>query len=167
MIVKKVISFKALAHGAARLASVSQRAALGAKVVVGEISVVRPTVAVASLTVGASASSIRKALRASTFERNMMVAGALPLSSLDENLEPPVADKTVSPAASIAIEQASSFVQAVHKKSLGPSRTAVDDLLDTYTAMSPSEQVAFGRRIGVERMWQPRQHKREHNGTSA
>jgi cytochrome oxidase assembly protein ShyY1 len=52
-----------------------------------------------------------------------------------------------------------------HEKSLvfGP-RMTVDDLLDVYMAMSPSEQIAFGRAIGVERVWLPAQRKRERNG---
>jgi hypothetical protein len=165
MVVKLALTFKALAHKASRLSSVSQKAALGAMVVVTEIPVVKPTVAIASMMVGASAASIRKALKISPFEREMMVGGGLSLSELDSGrFEPFVFDEaeTTPPAAVIAAEQPVSAEQApVHEKGLLPqARMSVDDILEVYETMSPSEQIALGRAIGVERVWLPRQHKR-------
>lgn len=166
MVGRKALSFKALAHKAARLSSVSAKAGLGAMVVATEIPVIKPTVAIASMTVGASSASIRKALKVSTFERECMVAGGLTLAELGEYLKPAANDndnpETVAIEAFIATEQTPSIepVFAHEKGLLFGLRMSVDDLFEAYTAMSPAEQIAFGRAIGVERVWLPRQRKR-------
>jgi hypothetical protein len=165
MLVKKMLSFKALSHKAACLRSTSQKAGLGAMMVACEIAVNRPTVAVASLTVGVSAASIRKGLKVSPFEREMLVGGGLSLGELDNGgFKPFTVDEaeTVSPEAIIAAEQVSAESTIEHKKAvlLGPPRMTVNDVLAVYETMSPSEQIALGRAIGVERVWLPRQHRR-------
>jgi hypothetical protein len=167
MIGRKARSFKAIAHMASRLKSVSAKAGLGAQVVATEIPTIKPTVAIASAVVGVSPASIRKALKVSTFERELMVANVLTLAEIGEHPEPVANDNdddTVAIEALIAAEQTPSTEPVfAHEKSLlvfGPRRMTVDDLLDVYTAMSPSEQIAFGRAIGVERVWLPRQRKR-------
>jgi hypothetical protein len=155
MIIRKSLSFKSLAHKAACLPTVSAKAALGGMMVTGEIPTVRPTVAIASLTTGVSAASIRKTLKVSAFERAMLVGGGLTLGDLVDWPEPAVGNdnETVAAEQTILAEQ----VLAYEKRLLEPPRMTVDDLLDVYMAMSPSEQIAFGRAIGVERVWLPRQ----------
>ena len=165
MVSRKPLSFKALAHKAARLSTASRKAGLAGQVVAGEISVTRPTIAVASMVVGVSSASIRKALKVSTFERELMVADVLTLAEIGEHPEPVANDNdddTVAIPALIAAEQTPSAEPVfAHEKSLvfGP-RMTVDGLLEMYQHMSPSEQIAFGRAIGVERVWLPRQRKR-------
>jgi hypothetical protein len=165
MVITKALSFKALSHKAACLPSVSQKAGLGAMIVACEIPVVKPTVAIASLTVGVSAASIRKGLKVSPFEREMLVGGGLTLGELDNGgFDPFVLDEaeTVSPEAVIAAEQVSAEHAFANEKAVvfGPRRMTVDDVLEIYAQMTPSEQLAFGRKIGVERVWLPRQRKR-------
>jgi cytochrome oxidase assembly protein ShyY1 len=36
-------------------------------------------------------------------------------------------------------------------------RMTMEQLLSIYQALTPAEQIAFGRAIGVERVWLPRQ----------
>jgi hypothetical protein len=164
MVVRTSFSFKALAHKAARLTSVSAKAGLGAMIVTTEVSAIKPTVAIASMTVGASAASIRKALKVSAFEREMLIGGALTLGELtpveDIEAEMPL------PEALIGFRHNPVSAEQVHEKRVlfGSSRMTVDDVLEVYTNMTPSEQIALGRAIGIERVWLPRQRKREHNG---
>jgi hypothetical protein len=166
MVVKPPLTFKGIAHKAARLTSVSAKAGLGAMVVMAEIPVIKPTVAVASMVVGASAASIYKALKVSPVERHLMMLGALTLGELNERLEPLVEsddDEAVSTAAFIAAKESISAGQVlVNEKALlpGPPRLTVDDILEAYMEMTPAEQVALGRAIGIERVWMPRQRKR-------
>jgi hypothetical protein len=166
MINRRTRSFKALAHKAARLTSVSAKAGLGAMIVTTEVSAIKPTVAIASLTVGASAASIRKALRVSSFEREMLVGGALTLGDLNEGLEPLAEDNEATlPEAFIGTEHHPVSVLVNEQRVLfGPPRMTVEDILVVYASMTPSEQIALGRAIGIERVWLPRQRKREHNG---
>jgi hypothetical protein len=172
MVGRKVWSFKSLSHKAARLNSISAKAGLGAMMVTTEIPVIKPTVAIASMTVGVSAASIRRALQVSAFERELLVGDALTLAELDERLEPAIEGNGSETSDSfIAAEQTPSAEQVLaHEKSLvfGP-RMTVDNLIEVYTTMSSSEKIAFGRAIGVERVWLPRQRKRERerNGHAA
>jgi hypothetical protein len=148
--------------------STSARAALGGMMVMCEIPVRKPTVGIASVTVGVSAASISKTLKVSSFEREMMVAGGLSLSDIDgvrleeeanDNDEPVATVETV--IAAEPTTPSAKEVLALEKRLLfDPPRTTVNDLLKVYMAMSPSEQIAFGRAIGVERVWLPRQCKR-------
>jgi hypothetical protein len=166
MITRRTLSFKALAHKAARLKSVSQKAGFGAQIVTTEVPATKPTVAIASATVGTSAASIYKALKASSFERELLVNGALKLSDLDEWLAPLAeGNEAEMPPPEVLIgtgqNPASAEVLAYEKNVMfgSPSMT-IEDLLEVYTSMTPSEQIAFGRAIGVERVWLPKQRKR-------
>jgi hypothetical protein len=157
---RKPLSFKALSHKASRLATVSEKAALGAAVVIGELPVIRPTVGVASLVTGASAASINKALKISSFERELMIGGSLTLGEVDEPLAP--SDESISIESLLATAQATADDQmAINEKALiEPARPTVDGLREAYMKLLPSEKVAFGRSIGVERVWLPRQRRR-------
>jgi hypothetical protein len=168
MVIRKALSFKALAHKAARLTNASQKAGLGAMMVATEIPVIRPTVAIASITVGTSGASIRKALKVTPFEREMMVGGGLSLSELDNGwFDLPVENvdsEAIGPEAHIVTAEhpiPSAEQVLAHEKALFPSpRMTVDDLFEAYAKMSPAEQIAFGRAIGVERVWLPHQKRK-------
>jgi hypothetical protein len=166
MVVKPPLTFKGVAHKAARLDSVWKKAALGAEIVLGEIPVIKPTVAIASMTVGASAASIHKALKVSPVERDMMIVGALTLGELNEQFKPLVESddaETVSTEAFTGAKEPISAEQMLAnlKASLsGPPRLTVDEMIEVYVHMTPSEQIALGRAIGVERVWIPSKRKR-------
>ncbi len=153
MLGKVPTSFKALAHKAAHLNSASQRAALGALVLRGEIAVTRPTIAVVSVTVGASPGSIGKLQSRSTAECWAMLGGSLTLADLAEE------ERAVRTNGN---GDDSHSGDADTAEILGGPQSSVDDLLRRYQAMTPAEKIAFGRRIGVERVWLPRRHR--HNG---
>jgi hypothetical protein len=162
MITRRTRSFKSLSHTAARLTSVSAKAGLGAMIVMAEVSAIRPTVAVASMTVGASAASIRKALKVSASEREMLVGGALTLGDLNECLDPLARDNESTLPDTFVGHPGSTEVLVKETILLGMPRMTVNDILEAYVRMTPSEQIALGRSIGIERVWLP--HQRKHNG---
>jgi hypothetical protein len=84
---------------------------------------------------GASPSNLAKALKVTADERAALVAGKLTIAETKSNQEPQL--DMVMPA--------------------DEPRMTVAELLSIYTSMTPAERVAFGRAIGVERVWQPRQ----------
>jgi hypothetical protein len=161
---RKALSFKALPYKAARLSSVSAKAALAAAGALGEIPVIRPTAAVLAMVVGVSVTSVHKAMKASALEREMMIAGGLTLGGINEQLDPSSDDAAA--VATTSVEPVPGNGQGVVS---WPVRPTVDAMLDAYVKLTPAEQVAFGRCIGIEKVWLPPQRKHRlkprHNGS--
>jgi hypothetical protein len=113
----------------------SQRAGLAAQLVLQETKSEKPARAIAAMVTGASPSNLAKALKATAAERSALVAGKLTIAELKNNEEPQL--DMVMPAAE--------------------PRMTMEHLLSIYRALTTAEQIAFGRAIGVERVWLPRQ----------
>jgi hypothetical protein len=113
----------------------SQLAGIAAQLVLQETKSEKPTRAVAAMITGASPSNIAKALKATPAERTALVAGTLTIAEIKSNVKPQL--NVVMPAAK--------------------PRMTMAEFLSMYQALTPAERVAFGRAIGVERVWQPRQ----------
>jgi hypothetical protein len=128
---------------------------------IGEVPTKKPTLTICSLVVGASSASIQKAAKISPFERELMVAGGLTLGELGEYVEPIVIhDEAITTGEMPSAEQMLECEQALLSfKDTTPQHSPVDDMLARYTAMLPSQRLAFARAIGIERCWQPRQRK--------
>jgi hypothetical protein len=127
------MTYKGLAHRAAFM-SASQRAGLAAQLVLQETSSEKPTHSIAAMATGASSSDLGKALKATPAERAALVAGALTVAELKSNHEELTLDIGV-PATE--------------------PRVTMKQLLAIYRALTPAQQIAFGRAIGVERVWLP------------
>jgi hypothetical protein len=113
----------------------SQQAGLAAQLVLQETRPEKPTRAIAAAITGASHSKLAKALKATPAERAALVAGKLTIAELKNNEKPQL--DVVMPAAE--------------------PRMTIERLLAIYQALTTAEQVKFGRAIGVERVWLPRQ----------
>jgi hypothetical protein len=112
----------------------SQRAGLAAQLVLQETESEKPTRTIAAMATGASSSNLGKALKATPAERTALVAGKLTVAELKSSHGDPPLDM---PAAE--------------------PRMTMEQLLSIYRALTTAEQIAFGRAIGVERVWLPRQ----------
>jgi hypothetical protein len=169
----KTTTFKGLAHLASYLKTASQLAGLGGQVVVGELVVNKPTVGLVSRHIGTSATGIYKAAKCSTLERELLVSGKLTLADLGRPLDEPqlsvpdgtvtIIDKAITAEPTPVVEEKLSAEERLLFGS--PTGMTVDDLLAVYVMMPPSEQIAFGRAIGIDRVWQPRQRLRR-NGNN-
>jgi hypothetical protein len=158
-----IMTFKGLSHRVTFM-SPSQRAGLAAQLVLQETKSEKPTRAVAALVTGASPSNLTKALKATADERTALVAGKLTIAGIKCN-EKPQAFDVVMPAAEPRMtvvelpELSSDHVKSLPLEDMPAAkpRMTMAKFLSTYQALTPAERVAFGRAIGVERVWQPRQ----------
>ena len=130
------VTFKSLVHQAARLCP-SGKAGLGGQLVREEVKPTKPTRLIAALVTGASGSSIARALKATPAERAALVAETISLGEL-------AAKEVAEPCFDMAMPATK-------------PRMTVGEMLAAYLELTPAEQVVFGREIGVDRVWLPKQ----------